>query len=301
MRRSPSSPRSWLALISLVATPGPAATPPEFAPAVAAAERGDAAECARLFDRIAAAATPRGLARRARYGEAVCAATAGELDRAFAALEAAIALDFHDATRLYDDPRLRPLRADGHWPALEAKFHAAVARWRAGLHAELLAVYEEDQRDRSPGPGGIDWQQVAPRDRERLRRVREILAADVPLTPDDRYHAAIVLQHGETREDYELAHELARRAAEEDADHPHARWLAAAALDRALVADGRPQRYGTQSVREGDRWVLAPVDPAVTDAERDAWDVPPLAESLARVEAMNGGAPPAPGAAPPVD
>lgn len=280
---------------------GAAATPPEFAPAVAAAERGDAAECARLFAQVADAATHRGLARRARYGEAVCATTAGDGDRAFAALETAIALDFHDATRLYEDPRLRPLRADGRWPALEAKFHAAVGRWRAGLHPELLAVYEEDQRDRSPGPGGIDWQQVAPRDRERLQRVREILATGAPLTPDDRYHAAMVLQHGEAREDFELAYELSRRAAEEDADHPHARWLAAAALDRALIADGRPQRYGTQSVREGERWVLAPVDPTVTDAERDAWDVPTLAESLARVEAMNGGATPAPGAAPPAD
>jgi hypothetical protein len=286
MRRS-LAPVLSFAPWALVAATGLAATPPEFAPAVAAAERGDAPECARLFDAVATAATQRGLARRARYGEAVCATMASDLDRAFAALEMAIALDFHDEDRFYDDPRLRPLRADRRWPGLEAKFHAAVARWKSGLHPELLAMCEEDQRDRSPGPGGIDWQQVAPRDRERLRRAREILATGVALTPDDRYHAAIVLQHGEARDDFELAHELARRAAEEDADHPHARWLAAAALDRARVASGKPQLYGTQSIREGDRWVLAPVDPAVTDEERAAWDVPPLAESRARVEAMN--------------
>lgn len=296
MLRPSVSALALVVLEGLVVATGFAATPPEFAPAVAAAERGDAAECARQFERIAAAAAQRGLARRARYGEAVCAATAGELDRAFAALEAAVALDFHDEDRFYDDPRLRPLRVDRRWPGLEAKFHAAVARWKAGLHPELLAMYEADQRDRGPGPGGIDWQQVAPRDRERERRVREIVASGVALTPDDRYHAAIVLQHGEDRDDFELAHELARRAAEEDADHPHARWLAAAALDRALIAAGQPQRYGTQSIREGERWVLAPVDPAVTDAERAAWDVPPLAVSRASVEAMNA---PSDGAAPP--
>jgi len=291
MRPSPPAPLALLALVAFAAAPAGAATPPEFAAAVVAAERGDDAECARRFAAVAAAATQRGLARRARYGEAVCATAANDVDRAFAALDAAIALDFHDATRFYDDPRLRPLRADARWPELEARFHGAVDRWRAALHPQLHQLYLDDQRDRSPGPGGIDWQTVAPRDRERVRRVRAIVASGVELSADDRYHAAMVLQHGEAREDFELAHELARRAAEEDADHPQARWLAAAALDRALIAAGRPQRYGTQTIREADRWVLAPVDPAVTDAERAAWDVPPLATSRARVAAMNGAIP----------
>jgi hypothetical protein len=282
-----------------------AATPPAFAPAIAAAERGEHAECAARFAAVAAAAVAEpGLARRARYGEAVCAALGGDLQRGFAALAAAIALDFHDAERFYRDPRLRPLRADARWPELERQFHDAVDRWRAGLDAELHALYLADQEDRKPGPGGIDWGAVAARDRERLHRVREIVAARADeLAPDDLYHAAMVLQHGEARADFALAHELARRAAERDADHPHARWLAAAALDRALVAAGEPQRYGTQSIVENGRWVLAPVDPAVSDEERAAWDVPPLAESRARVEAMNApAAPPAkPPAAPPED
>jgi hypothetical protein len=280
------------ALLAAAAVAG-AAVPPEFAPAVAAAERGEAVECARLFTAIAQGATQRGLARRAHYGAAVCAATAGELDGAFAALTAALTLDFHDADRFYDDPRLRPLRVDARWPALEAVFHGAVDRWRAGLNAELDALYRADQADRSGGPGGIAWTEVSPRDEQRERRVRAILASGVELGADDRYHAAMVLQHGEDREDYELAHELARRAAEDDADHPHARWLAAATLDRALIAAGVPQRYGTQSIVEGGRWVLAPVDPTVDDAERARWDVPPLAESRARAEAMNGGGAPA--------
>jgi hypothetical protein len=301
--RPPASGRAARApaALALLAATALAATPPELAPAVAAAERGDHAECARRFAAIAAAAEG-GLARRARYGEAVCAALDGDLQRGFAALAAAIALDFHDAGRFYDDPRLRPLRADARWPELERQFHEAVDRWRAGLDAELHALYLADQEDRAPRAGGVDWSAVAGRDRERLRRGREILAARrAELGADDLYHAAIVLQHGEEVEDFALAHELARRAAELDADHPRARWLAAAALDRALVAAGQPQRYGTQSVFDNGRWVLAPVDPAVRDEERAAWDVPPLAESLARVETMNGpAAPPAsPAAAPP--
>lgn len=48
-----------------------------------------------------------------------------------------------------------------------------------------------------------------------------------------------------------------------------ARWLAAAALDRSLVSQGRPQRYGTQFTERDGRLYLAPMDSlAVTDAER---------------------------------
>lgn len=300
-RPAPAARRLGPALALLLAGAA-AAAPPEFAPAVAAAERGDASECAQLFAAIAERATQHGLARRARYGAAVCAATAGELDLAFASLQAALALDFHDAERFYMDPRLRPLRADARWPALEADFHRAVDRWRSGLNRELHELYLSDQTDRSPGPNGIDWREIAPRDRAREKRVREILESGVALTADDRYHAAVVLQHGEERADFELAHELALRAAEQDADHLHARWLAAATLDRALVAAGQLQRYGTQSIVENGRWVLAPVDPAITDEERAAWDVPPLAEARARVELMNtGGAAVVPDVAPPAE
>lgn len=42
----------------------------------------------------------------------------------------------------------------------------------------------------------------------------------------------------------------------------------AAAWDRALIAKGEPQRFGTQFVREDGRWTLGKVDPSVTDAER---------------------------------
>ncbi len=59
--------------------------------------------------------------------------------------------------------------------------------------------------------------------------------------------------------------------------HRAARWLAAAAHDRWLMRQGKPQKYGTQYVTEGDRWRLWEVDPATTDQERKEWSVPPLA------------------------
>jgi hypothetical protein len=97
----------------------------------------------------------------------------------------------------------------------------------------------------------------------------------------------MVFQHGSEVSDYRLAHALALKAAELDPANKEARWLAAASRDRELMTLGKPQLYGTQFRKEGERWVLYDVDPAVTDAERAKWNVPPLAAAKARAEAMS--------------
>jgi hypothetical protein len=288
-----------LAALAAAAAPA-AASPPEFAPAVAAAVKGDLATCQAEFERIGAAASQRGLARRAFYGGAVCAARGGRLDAAFALLERAIALDFHDEQRFYYDPRLAALRRDPRFVDLERKFVAARGRWRAALEPELVALVAEDERDRRPGAGEPDADHLARRDRERIEQAKAILAEGRAQTPDDLLNAAKLLGRSELPAELEEAHRLAAAAAEADADLPGARPLAAAALDRALVLAGRPQKYGTQSVRRDGRWVLAEVDPAVTDAERARWEVPSLAAARQRVEEMNARPGAAPAAAPEV-
>jgi len=165
-----------------------------------------------------------------------------------------------------------------------------IGTWRhsgAADHAEPLAndelrqLYEQDQDDRRTG---LPWPETLERDRVRRRRVGELLAAGAlgrpwePAHPEDCYHAAMVLQHGESSDDFLRAHELAGRSVALGARK--ARWLAAATYDRWLMSQGRPQKYGTQAHRLGhDRpWELWPIDPATTDAERAEWEVKPLAE-----------------------
>lgn len=48
----------------------------------------------------------------------------------------------------------------------------------------------------------------------------------------------------------------------------------------------RPQKYGADIVPDGVGWRLWDVDPATTDAERLANDVPTLAEMQARAAAI---------------
>ncbi len=81
------------------------------------------------------------------------------------------------------------------------------------------------------------------------------------------------------------AHALARRAAELG----HRTNLAAAAYDRWLLIQGKPQKYGTQYQWDG---TLYPVDPAMTDEERAAWLVPPLAQLQTDVRAGSSGGDP---------
>jgi hypothetical protein len=149
------------------------------------------------------------------------------------------------------------------------------------VNQQLLALFEEDQADRR----GELPDDLHRRDERRRRRVERLLARGAVTDPDDLFCAAMVFQHGSDRAHYRQAHELARRAAELGSTRP-ARWLAAAALDRWLMAGGLPQKYGTQYRSVGGRWVLYPVDPATSDEERARWDVPPLAEALRRAEEM---------------
>lgn len=153
----------------------------------------------------------------------------------------------------------------------------------------LAALYAEDFHAHSAVPpvGSAEYRALRARDRERRRAAEGALhelRARGGASADDLYHAAWLLNHGETPDEARRAHDLAREAASKG--HAGARWLTAAAFDRWCMYEGRPQRYGTQFVPDGVRFRLWDVDPATTDAQRAEWDVPPLAEQQRRAEEL---------------
>jgi hypothetical protein len=152
---------------------------------------------------------------------------------------------------------------------------------------ELTRIHAEDQADRMPKDGKIDWLTVGPRDAKRLARVHEIYQANQLVTGADYYHTAMVLQHSQKPTDFLLAHELCIVAISKG--EQRGKWLAAASEDRFLMNIGRPQRFGTQyrSTSQTEPVRLYKVEDGVTDALRLAFKAPTLEQAKSREAEMN--------------
>ena len=164
---------------------------------------------------------------------------------------------------------------------------------------EIKALVDADQEERATMPllDKMDdaarrehFAGMTQRDRERRDAVLRILRAGDVKTVADHGRTALVLQHGAVVEYQMLAFALATMAAQLDPKKEIYRWLSAAELDRVLVCKQRTQWYGTQFVPDPatGRHMLAPVvEGAVTDDERAARGVPPVAESREMERKMN--------------
>ncbi len=152
----------------------------------------------------------------------------------------------------------------------------------ANANPELLQLFRADQagREQHPAFDSPEYHALFAADARRRQRVLEIVDAGQAITPPDYYYAALVLHHGGNLPEVWRAHTLANAAAAQG--YRPARWLTAASLDRWLMMQGRPQKYGTQIVPDGERQRVWDVDPATTDAERAAWDVRPLSRQHTR-------------------
>ncbi len=141
---------------------------------------------------------------------------------------------------------------------------------------EMTAIFEADQAARKGSD--IDWATVTVEDAARRTRVGELLDAGQLHSGDDFYHAAFVFQHGSEPSDYLKAHALALVAVARGKET--ATWIAAATLDRYLMAIGQPQIYGTQFTKPSDGdWSQEPYQrELLSDALREASLVPPIAE-----------------------
>src|SRR5215208_7201147 len=155
------------------------------------------------------------------------------------------------------------------------------------MNHELASLYKADKQERinQPSVNTAEYKAMRTRDLQRRERVLEIAAANELNTAEDYYHAAHIMNHGDTVDDARNAHSFAFRSSE--LGYRPARWLAAASYDRWQMYEGQPQKYGTNYVHDGRRDRLWDVDPETTDEERAAWDVPPLAEQLRKAEEAN--------------
>lgn len=158
-----------------------------------------------------------------------------------------------------------------------------------GLGAQGPLLRELAQEDQAARTGN----KVTRTDEDRIAQVLEVLGRGAALTPEDRCHAALVLQHtplaycdgkltSQSPHNYLLAHQLAKSAFQ--AGHAPARHLVAQTLDRYLSFTVGTQKYGTNRLihPETGKETWVPIDRTTTDEERRRYGVPPLAELLKR-------------------
>jgi hypothetical protein len=144
------------------------------------------------------------------------------------------------------------------------------------MNPQLHTLFDADQHDclNQPPDNTPAYRELQERNRQRRESVRAILQSSEPLSGEDYFRACIIFLHGDGPEDFWTAYTCALKSVE--LGHPPAKRFAAAAYDRWLMYQGKPQKFGLQYVSDGERLRLWDVDPATTDAERAAWDVPPL-------------------------
>ena len=138
---------------------------------------------------------------------------------------------------------------------------------------ELCRLAEDDQKDRE---APIDWARTNARDAQRREAVLAVLRGAPLKTSGDHFHAALVMQHGRSWEDYAAAHLLATRALQLAPADPNAQRMVAASWDRMMHSMGKKQWFGTNTFTSAE----GVTDPKETRPDRlpqsliDLWSQP---------------------------
>lgn len=147
----------------------------------------------------------------------------------------------------------------------------------------LEELYSQDQNDRAEvfsAPAQV--KELKQRDAMRKTLLLEMISRGEVKTPNDLYHAGVILMHSDSAKDYLTAHRLAVTAA--ILGHRASRWLAASTLDRYLMCISQPQVYGTQFEHNPDEnqyQLRLPIDDAhVLSFEKKFYNIPSVMERL---------------------
>lgn len=225
------------------------------------------------------------------YNAACAASLSGDKELALTWLTRATEAGFDDAKWAAADSDLTLVRGDlrfavalSQMDANREKTLAAEGARDPTLQKELLAMLEEDQQARRALAAGdrSAAARVAEIDRKTTARMKEIIAQKGwpgrTLVGARAAHAAwLLVQHADQDRDFQrrclrLLEEAVKKNEAEGKDLAYL-------TDRVLVADQKPQRYGTQFHRENGQLVPQPIeDPDHVDDRRRQVGLGTLAE-----------------------
>ena len=229
--------------------------------------------CARRYEELATRVNSSTIQAKSLYNAALCHARSKDRNRAFAALEAAIAAGIDDPGKIVDSEDLVSLRNDARWSPLTKRVRALPARNEV-LRRTLVQMGKEDQEEAKRSMAGA----VGPgKHRERQVLLKQILeeygGPGVHLAgPDGAWGAWIVAQHADGDPPFQrwCLSLLERAHAKGEVPGRHLAYL----TDRVRTAENRPQVYGTQGSP-----VYSEAEKAEVNARRKKLGMPTMAES----------------------
>lgn len=144
------------------------------------------------------------------------------------------------------------------------------------MNKELKILFDEDQHEclHQPPDGTSEYLALRKRNKIRRSKVKLIIESNEQLSGEDYFYACIIFMHGDGPDDFWQAYNFGLKSVA--LNHGIAKRYTAAAYDRCLMYQGKPQKYGLQYVPDGVRLRVWDVNPETTDKEREQWDVPPL-------------------------
>lgn len=172
---------------------------------------------------------------------------------------------------------------------LGANFRSAAYQSLGGMDLDfvskqLIALGEQDQRDRQKAmSAGFDNMALAQSDRHRETEWLQLTSGRLlglsEVGPDAVNAQFLFIQHSGDRV---LQASMARQMRELVANDEFPKDAYATFIDRQLVYDGHPQRYGTQA---DESFELYPIeDHSRVDARRESMGLPPIAELKSTLE-----------------
>jgi hypothetical protein len=153
------------------------------------------------------------------------------------------------------------------------------------LSAEIKRLYDEGEAEREDRSSQAT--SVLERDEARLKAARKMDKKGQLCTAEDKWYAAWIMTQADKVPILERAYELAQETMNEH--YVNGPWLVAFTFDLKRVAEGYNQSYGTQTqINERGERCLVELEPDVTDEERAAYGVKPIAETYRSVLDLNG-------------
>ena len=143
---------------------------------------------------------------------------------------------------------------------------------QAVVSRELAELYRDDQKDQNDPTWTADNDvEFSKRQKIRRDRVMQYVTTGQLASAEDWNHAAMLLQHGQSADDYLLAHVLAVPPATQKL--PFSEFMSAATLDRFLQTVGRPQIFATQTAGADPATapLMEPFDDSMSNTIRAAY------------------------------